>query len=122
MLGHQSVVHIRHFFVKDLVDKKLIRVLYCPTTKMLADFFTKPLQGELFRFMRSIIMGFTSITDVLGQHIEIKERVEKWKKYSTEIISNIELRTDENIVRKINASDNGSEDNISNAVPNNDIL
>ena len=78
--GNSRHVHIRHFFVKDLVDKKIIRVLYYPTTKMLTDFFTKPLQGELFRFMRSIIMGFTSITDVLGQDSEIKERVEKMEK------------------------------------------
>ena len=77
--GNSRHVHIRHFFVKDLVDKTLIRVLYCPTTKMLADFFTKPLQSELFRFMRSIIMGFTSITNVLDQHSEIKERVENGK-------------------------------------------
>ena len=36
-------VYIRHFFVKDRVDKKEIRVEYCPTSIMLAYFFTKPL-------------------------------------------------------------------------------
>ena len=37
-----------HFFVKDHIDKEEIRVEYCPTSIMLADFFTKPLQGTLF--------------------------------------------------------------------------
>ena len=66
---------------------------------MLADFFTKPLQGALFRFFRDIIMGYTSITDILDDHPKIKERVEKWKKYKYAIISNIDKRTDENNVR-----------------------
>ena len=74
--GNSRHVHIRHFFFKDLIDKKLIRVLYCPTTKMLADFFTKPLQGELFRFFRSIIMGYAPISGILDLNGEIKERVE----------------------------------------------
>ena len=46
--GNSRHVNIRYFFVKDMVDKKLVQVLYCPTDKMLADFFTKPLQGSLF--------------------------------------------------------------------------
>ena len=36
-------VHIRLFFVKDRVDKKEMKVEYCPTKIMLADYFTKPL-------------------------------------------------------------------------------
>ena len=31
--------------------------MYCPTGKMLADFFTKPLQGKLFKYLRNIVMG-----------------------------------------------------------------
>ena len=49
--GNSCHNNIRYFFVKDMVDKKLVRVLYCPTGKMLADLFTKPLQGSLFRFL-----------------------------------------------------------------------
>ena len=64
--GNSRHVHIRHFFVKDLVDKKMVRIMYCPTGIMLADFFTKPLQRELFRFFRNNIMGHTSIIDVIS--------------------------------------------------------
>ena len=32
---------------------------YCPTGDMVADFFTKPLQGSLFRKLRKIILNLT---------------------------------------------------------------
>ena len=57
---------------------------------MLADFFTKPLQGELFRFFRNIIMGYVSITDLFSENDEIKERVGNWEKYKNGLISNID--------------------------------
>ena len=34
---------------------------YCPTEQMLADFFTKPLQGSLFRKFWDVIMGHKHI-------------------------------------------------------------
>ena len=42
--------------------------------RMLADYFTKPLNGTRFRFLREIIMGHFE-TDKLYQHA-LKERVE----------------------------------------------
>ena len=48
---------IRYFFIKDRLDVESIKVEYCPTEEMLADFFTKPLQGNLFRKLRGVIMG-----------------------------------------------------------------
>jgi len=51
-----------HFFVKDIEDKKEIEIRHCPTAKMVADYFTKPLQGGLFRKLRRIIMGWDRIT------------------------------------------------------------
>ena len=66
---------------------------------MLEDFFTKPLQGALFRFFRDIIMGYTSITDILDEQPKIKERVENWRKYKIKMISNIDVRTDKDRVR-----------------------
>ena len=53
---------------------------------MLADFFTKPIQGELFRFFRNIIMGYVSAIDVINVNDEMKERVKKWQKYQNIII------------------------------------
>jgi hypothetical protein len=45
-------VNIRYFFVTYRIAAKDIAVEYCPTGDMLADFFTKPLQGVLFKKFR----------------------------------------------------------------------
>ena len=47
----------RYFWIKDRLESEGITVDYCPTEKMVADFFTKPLQGGLFRKYRDIILG-----------------------------------------------------------------
>jgi hypothetical protein len=61
--GRQSVgpksrhIAIRYFFIKDRIEKKDINLIYCPTEKMLADYFSKPLQGSLFRAFRDMTLG-----------------------------------------------------------------
>jgi hypothetical protein len=47
----------RYFFVADRVESKEVDIQYCPTGKMVADFFTKPLQGIAFRKFRDFIMN-----------------------------------------------------------------
>ena len=41
-------IQIRYFWIHDYIDRGDIFLLHCPTEEMIADFFTKPLQGELF--------------------------------------------------------------------------
>jgi hypothetical protein len=50
-------IKIRYFFMQDRFWSKGISVVYCPTNKMLANFFTKPLQGSLFRKFRAVLLG-----------------------------------------------------------------
>ena len=50
-------INVRYYFIKDQIDKKNISIEYCPTEEMIADFFTKPLQGNLFVKFRAKIMG-----------------------------------------------------------------
>lgn len=50
-------IAIRYFFVKDRIDSGEVVVEHMPTESMLADIMTKPLQGELFRRMRSWLLG-----------------------------------------------------------------
>ena len=52
--GH---IDIRYFFVKDRVESGDLRIEHCPTLDMLADYFTKPLQGALFYKLRDRIMN-----------------------------------------------------------------
>lgn len=70
----------RYFFIKDRIEQNKIKVEYCPTEKMLADFFTKPLQGELFRRFRDIIMGHKHISTLMNMklpNLTSKERAEQ---------------------------------------------
>ena len=50
-------IHIRYFFITDKINKKEITVRHCPTKEMIADYFTKPLQGSLFKKFRDLILG-----------------------------------------------------------------
>ena len=47
-----------------LLNSEKIQVEYCPTEMMLADFFTKPLQGALFRKFRDVVLGYKHIDDL----------------------------------------------------------
>ena len=48
---------IRYFYVGDHLQNKSLSLHHCPTDEMLADYFTKPLQGSLFVRLRNHIMG-----------------------------------------------------------------
>ena len=41
-------IHICYYLITDRIKKKKFKIMYCPTGEMIADFFTKPLQGAHF--------------------------------------------------------------------------
>ena len=51
-------IAIRFYFVKDRIDAGEVVVEYLPTEAMIADVLTKPLQGTLFRKLRSELMNW----------------------------------------------------------------
>jgi hypothetical protein len=67
--GGQKTKHmdIRYFFIKDRLKSEGIKVEYCPTGMMIADFFTKPLQGNLFRKFRDIVLGYKHVTEIVDE-------------------------------------------------------
>ena len=67
-------INIRYFFVVDKIKHKEIKVIYCPTGEMVADFNTKPLQGKLFFHFRNTIMGI---------------KVEDFKKYKDRYVESL---------------------------------
>ena len=73
--GNSRHIHVRFFFVKDRLDKKEFTIEYCPTQQMLGDFYTKPLQGRLFRAFRRVIMGWDHIDILKTFYPPSKERV-----------------------------------------------
>ena len=75
--GNSRHVDIRFFFVKDRIDKGEVQVQYCPTYQMLADYFTKPLQGRMFHAYRNVLMGWKHISTLQSlTSLSMKERVE----------------------------------------------
>ena len=50
-------IEIRYYYVADRVAKGDLRVVWCPTDEMIADFLTKPLQGKAFVKFWDLLMG-----------------------------------------------------------------
>ena len=50
-------IEMKYFYVTDKVHRKEVRIIHCPTEEMIADYFTKPVQGSLFRKFRNTILG-----------------------------------------------------------------
>ena len=74
--GNSRHIDIRYFFVKDRVETGEVQIEYCPTEDMIVDFFTKPVQGALFKKFRDQVMGYVPITFPTSYSPKIKERVE----------------------------------------------
>ena len=68
-------INIRYFLITDKIKKGEISVDYCPTEDMLADYFTKPLQGSLFRRLRNAAMGVTD-----SEYLQYKTTYEEAKR------------------------------------------
>ena len=46
-----------YFWIKDRLQSEVIKVEYWPTEKMIVYFFTKTLQGAMFKTFRDIVLG-----------------------------------------------------------------
>ena len=76
--GNSRHINIRYFWVKDRVENKEIKIQYCPTGLMLADYYTKPLMGTKFQEFRSYVMGWKNMNELvceINDSDRIKERV-----------------------------------------------
>ena len=50
-------INICYFFITDRIKSGEAAVKYCPTEMMIGDFYTKPLQGSLFKVFRDLILN-----------------------------------------------------------------
>ena len=53
-------VDVRYFFLHNRIERKDVDIVYLPTTEMIADILTKPLQGELFKKMRRLLLNLNT--------------------------------------------------------------
>ena len=56
-------IHVRYYLITDRDKKKEFKVMYCSTEEMMADFFTKPLQGTQFVKFRGAVLGIDAKND-----------------------------------------------------------
>lgn len=55
----------RYFWIKDRLGSEKVMVQYCSTERVLTDFLTIPLQGDLFRKFRSIVLGYKHMSSLI---------------------------------------------------------
>ena len=58
-----NLIHInaRYCFVKDRENKGEVKIEYCPTQVILAEYFTKHIKAKVLKIFRDIIMGYNPI-------------------------------------------------------------
>jgi len=105
-------IDIRYFWLKDRIEKGEIKIVYCPTELMIADFFTKPLQGGLFKRLKEVIMGHIDVDEFKARmSITPKERVGTNKKNETDGADRQSRKINGNVIRPEKSTENFTENN-----------
>ena len=65
-------INICYFFVTVRIQANEMKVGYCPMEIIVSDFYTKPLQGKLFRLFRNMILN---LNDEYAQNIIFVEKL-----------------------------------------------
>lgn len=60
---------VRYFWISIRMRDSVLRDIYCLTESILADFFTKPLQGSLIRTFRNVISAISTSTLPVVRHV-----------------------------------------------------
>jgi hypothetical protein len=63
---------IRYFYVKDLIERGVLSVNHCVSDDMIADFLTKPLQGNRFKQLRDVILNLNR-KEIAMEHRSVLE-------------------------------------------------
>ena len=56
-------INIKYFFVHDRIERNEVQITYLPTEQMVADILSKPIQGQLFRILLSLLLNDNETTD-----------------------------------------------------------
>jgi hypothetical protein len=56
--GNNSLLQVRHQFIKEMIEEKTLDISYCPTSEMTADILTKAL-GRVLHQRHMVGLGMT---------------------------------------------------------------
>ena len=71
-------IKVRYFFVTDRIAKGDMRVEHCPTDMLIADYYSKPLQGKKFKIFRNSTLNLNETRT--HEHKTQSNNVHKGKK------------------------------------------
>ena len=69
-------VDIQYFILHDRITTGDIDIVYLPTTDMITDILTKPLQGELFKKLRKELLNTTPPTLMYAEGCKTEDRTD----------------------------------------------
>lgn len=73
-------LNVRYYFITDQIKKENLKVAFCPSQDMLADLFTKPLQGALFICMQEKGLNLPAIESINMHRTVLEDRKIKYEK------------------------------------------
>lgn len=57
-------IKFQYYYVADWIAKGNLRIVWCPTGQMIADFLTKPLQGKVFVQSGDLLIGLAPMINL----------------------------------------------------------
>ena len=97
--GRSRHISIKYFWASDRVKQGGIDVHHCPTLKMLADYFTKPLQGKLFHKFCAVIMGWKHMSTLWEEDLASDKRMNSDMSFKERVGNNV-FRENKNVNKK----------------------
>ena len=56
-------IKVRFFWMKDLIDRGQVELVWISTDKLVADILTKPMSGYKFQYLLSKLIGWNNLND-----------------------------------------------------------
>ena len=56
-MGNKHAINVCYLFITDRIKRGGLRIVHCPTDILIADFYTKPLQGRKFCIFRNLLLN-----------------------------------------------------------------
>ena len=88
--GVSRYITAKYYYTRNLINQGVVRLVYCPTTIMIADIVTKNLPGPLFKSIKSILLNNNLL--MAGRYQELVDNLNvNSEEYLNNLILNLVL-------------------------------